>query len=348
MPVSLLPASAAAFAPRSAPTVVLNTRPEPWLTQALKRINRIKRPLNSAAQHQRCLTETLSGPNAIWHLCSIALPKAPASELRDDENLLVQALFNYQILHVEAYVVHVDMVAHHEVAFKLTTETIESLVEYHDEIHCVDVAASTGTWPDKELHVKKMKEDFVQSINKFVYRTGMRALEGLEDDGAGELLEGRSEQVRDIVTRLFGTLTPPPPPPQLYDQVRMGPYLHPSDLIWWQPAPVMAVRTHMTPVEPWRILPSTPSPTNSCAESLASWTSVPINETHLPSPAPSFSQPLFTSAPFYSSPPTCAPVPALPLPSLLAHSSCGPSAALAGYGYGMGLHDFAPQYTTQV
>ncbi|TKA28066.1 hypothetical protein B0A49_13971, partial [Cryomyces minteri] len=51
MPIQLLPASAAAFAPRSAPTVVLSSKVEPWLTQTLKRINRVKRPLNSVPQH---------------------------------------------------------------------------------------------------------------------------------------------------------------------------------------------------------------------------------------------------------------------------------------------------------
>ena len=32
----------------------------------------------------------------------------------------MEALFNYQLLHVEAYVVHIDMVSQNEVAFKLT------------------------------------------------------------------------------------------------------------------------------------------------------------------------------------------------------------------------------------
>ena len=56
-------------------------------------------------------------------------PKAPDAELRKDSNPLIEALFNYQILYIEAYVVHVDMVSQNEVAFKLTPETIEALVE---------------------------------------------------------------------------------------------------------------------------------------------------------------------------------------------------------------------------
>jgi hypothetical protein len=166
--MTLLPASAAAFAPRSAPIVVL------------KRINRIRRTLNSVPQHTRYLTETLSLPTSIWSLCSIMLPKAPGSELREDPSPLVEALFNYQVLHVEAYVVHVDMVSRNEVAFKLTLETIGSLVEYHKKIFSVDTAAATWNWSEKEVQLKKLQEDLVQAANKFVYRTNALALEGLE------------------------------------------------------------------------------------------------------------------------------------------------------------------------
>ena len=70
------------------------------------------------------------------------LPKAPEAELRKDQDPLIEALFNYQVIYVEAYVVHVDMVSQNEVAFKLTPETIESLVEYHKDVHSVDTAAS--------------------------------------------------------------------------------------------------------------------------------------------------------------------------------------------------------------
>lgn len=241
MPLALLPASAAAFSARSSPNVVLNSKPEPWLTQTLKRINRIKRPLNNVTQHQRCLTETLSGPNAIWTLCSLMLPKAPESELRRDDNPLVEALFNYQLMHVEAYVVHVDMVSQNEVAFKLTPETIESLVEYHKDIFSVDTAARTWSWSEKEQQLKKLHDDFVQAINRFVFRTNCQALEGLEEDGAGELLQGRAEEAKNQIMGLFLPLLPPPPPRQV-DVVRQAPIL-PSSTgadVWWQQPPTLA------------------------------------------------------------------------------------------------------------
>ncbi|KAF2816791.1 uncharacterized protein BDZ99DRAFT_1496 [Mytilinidion resinicola] len=344
MPIQLLPASAAAFAPRSAPTIVLNNKVEPWLTQTLKRTNRVKRPLNSVPQHYRCLTETLSGSGAIWTLCSIMLPKAPDAELRKDHNPLIEAMFNYQLIHIEAYVVHVDMVSQHEVAFKLTPETIEALIEYHKDIYSVDVSASTWNWAEKEAQLKKLQEEFVQAANRFVFRTGSRALEGMEEDGAGELLDGRGEDVKNSIMGLFLPLLPPPP--RIVDVVRPAPLLpsSPGGVNWWQPTQHVPP-PHPAPVESWRVLPSTPSPTiATCSEQQQTfWTTVGFNDIQLPSPTPSFSQPFYTSSHYHSPPMATAPIPNLPLPSVLAQQ-CGSSAMHTGYsGFGWG-NEFAPQY----
>lgn len=329
MPPQLLPASAAAFAPRaSSVNVVLSSRVEPWLTQTLKRINRIKRPLNSVPQHQRCLTETLSSPNAIWTLTSLMLPKAPESELRKDPNPLVEAIFNYQLIYVEAYIVHVDMVLRNEVAFKLTPDSIESLIEYHKDIHCVDIAANTYNWSEKEQQVKKLHEEFIQAINKFVYRTHVSALEGLEEDGAGELLCGKSEEVKNSIMGLFLPLLPPPP--RIVDVVRPHPLLpsSPAGANWWSQSNI--TNPIPAPVESWRVLPSSPNTTSS-TESSSLWAT--LNELQLPSPAPSFSQPYTTSGMFFSSPQVTAPITPLPLPSMLATQQCGVSVGYGGFGW---------------
>ncbi len=346
MPISLLPASAAAFAPRSAPNVVLNTKVEPWLTQTLKRVNRVKRPLNSVTQHYRCLTETLAGAGAIWTLCSIMLPKAPDSELRRDSNPLVEALFNYQLLHIEAYVVHVDMVSQHEVAFKLTPETIEALVDYHKDIYSADVSASTWAWAEKEAQLKKLQEEFVQAINRYVFRTGVRALEGLEEEGAGELLDGKSEEVKNAIMGLFHPLLPPPP--RIVDVVRPAPTLpsSPPNNSWWH-SPQSVPQSQPPQNDSWRMLPSSLSPTVSTASEPQSsfWTTMGM-DVQLPSPAPSFSQPYTTAGSFFSSPQCSAPIPALPLPSVLAQQ-CGSSAMNTGFGgFAWSYNDFAPQYAT--
>jgi len=352
MPIQLLPASAQAFAPRSAPNIVLNSKVEPWLTQTLKRINKIKRPLNSVPQHMRCLTETLAGEAAIWSLTSLMLPKAADSELRKDDNPLMEALHNYQLVHIEAYVVHVDMVSQYEVAFKLTTDTIEALVDYHKDIYSVDVSANTWSWPEKDAQLKKMQEEFVQAANRFVFRTGARALEGLEEEGAGELLEGRSEDVKSQIMNLFLPLLPPPP--------RIVDVIHPAPLIqnqsaavggWWQPAQQL-MTPHPAPIDSWQVLPSTPSPTaTTCSDGPSNgfWHDNSFNNAQLPSPTPSFSLP-YTSAPtnFYSSPECMAPLPAIPLPSMLPHH-CGNDFGMGGFndfGWNQGLYQ--PQYAAMI
>ncbi|KAI6816038.1 hypothetical protein KC332_g615 [Hortaea werneckii] len=351
MPLQLLPASAQAFAPRSAPTIVLNTKVEPWLTQTLKRINKIKRPLNSVPQHFRCLTETLGGPSAIWQLASLMLPKAPEAELRKDSNPLIEGLFNFQLIHIEAYVVHVDMVSQYEVAFKLTPETIDSLIDYHRDIYSVDASSSTWTWPEKEAQVKKMQEEFVQAVNKFVFRTGVRALEGLEEDGAGELLDGRSEDVKSSIMNLFQPLLPPPP--RIVDVFHPAPLLPSNNVAggWWAPTQELTP-VQPTPMDQWKVLPSTPSPTTtSCSDGQTNpfWQDpIHMNSVQLPSPTPSFSQP-FTSAPTnsYSSPECFAPIPSFP--SMLP-TNCGTDLGMGGFNdFGWGQsNNFAPQYATPV
>ncbi|KAI1610278.1 hypothetical protein EDD36DRAFT_321087 [Exophiala viscosa] len=353
MPTILLPASAAAFAPRSDCNVVLNTKAEPWLTATLKRVNKIKRPLNSVPQHTRCLTETLSSANAIWHLCSLMVPKAPESELRTDSNPLVEALFNYQLIHVEAYVVHVDMVSQNEVAFKLTSDTIESLVEYHKDIFSVDTSAKTWTWSEKEQQLKKLQEEFVQAANKFVYRTNVHALEGMEEEGAGELLCGRSDEVRAAITGLYVPLLPPPP--RIVDVVRPTPLLPSSTGAeqWWHSQHMQVM--HPAPVEAWKIIPSSPSPVSSCDSNPHMWTSVGVHDIQLPSPTPSFSQPYtsaaygapqYYSAPAYSAPVTTSSFAALPLPSMLTqHQPCSTTAGLSAFGWDR-YQEYAMPYAT--
>jgi hypothetical protein len=137
MPPQLLPASAAAFKPRASSVhVVLGSKVERWVTDILRHVAHVKRLGKSVQEHQRCLTEILSSPHAIWMLSSIMMPKAPDADLWKDSNPLVEALFNYKTIHIEAYIVHVDLVLQNEVAFKLTPDSIESLIEYHRDDRC--------------------------------------------------------------------------------------------------------------------------------------------------------------------------------------------------------------------
>ncbi|KAL2258127.1 hypothetical protein VTK26DRAFT_8690 [Humicola hyalothermophila] len=333
MPPQLLPASAAAFAPRaSSVNVVLGSKVEPWLTQTLKRINKIKRPLNSVPQHQRCLTETLSSPNAIWTLASLILPNAPDSELKKDSNPLIEAVVNYQMIHIEAYIVHVDMVLRNEVAYKLVPETIEALIEYHKDVHCINAKANTYDWSEKEQQCKKLHDDFVHAINKFVFRTHVSALEGLEEEGAGELLGGKSEEVKNSILGLLKPLLPPPP--RVVDVVRQPPLLPSSPAgapIWSQASPPT---TMPAPVESWKILPSSPAVSSASGDSSTPiWATMGMGEVQVtPSPPPAFTQPYSTAGLFYGSPLVTSPVPQLPLPSMLA-PQCGVSVGYNSFGW---------------
>ncbi|KAL8325976.1 hypothetical protein RB597_008997 [Gaeumannomyces tritici] len=286
MAQQLLPASAAPSAPRAASVnVVLGSKVEPWLTQTLKRINRVKRPLNSVPQHQRCLTETLSSPNAIWTLASLTLPKAPDPVLKKDPDPLVEAVLDYQLVHIEAYIAYVDMVLRNEVAYKLTPDTIEALIECHKDFHCVNTKASTYDWAEKEQRCKKLHNEFIQAINKYVFRTHVSALEGLEEEGAGELLNGKSE---DVKTAIMGLMKP------------LLPSLPVGISTWSQPT----IPTSLpAPVESWRVLPSSPGVVSTTAGSNYSiWATMVMTECQLPSPTPPFSQP-FSSARYICSSP---------------------------------------------
>lgn len=325
MPVQLLPASAAAFAPRaSSVNVVLGSKVEPWLTQTLKRVNKVKRPLNSVPQHQRCLTETLSNKNAIWTLASLILPKFPDAEMPTDP---MEHLWANQLVHIEAYIVHVDMVLRNEVAYKLTTDTIAALVEYHEKVYMVDAKASTSDWSNKDHQAKKLHEDYVQAINKFVFRTHVSALEGLEEEGAGELLAGKSDEVKINLLNLWKPLVAPPP--RMVEVIRQ-PTLLPSSPVnnnMWAAHP-----QNLPAVEPWRMLSSSPSVASSMSPEMnqtAVWGNINMAEMQLPSPPMSMVHPQSTAGFFYSTAPVTAPIPAVPLPSMYAPNQCGVSFGMA-------------------
>ncbi|KAI5853445.1 hypothetical protein BZA05DRAFT_29360 [Tricharina praecox] len=327
MPALLLPNTASPFAPRSSPTIVLNTKVDPWLTATLKRINRIKRSLNSVPQHMKCLTETLSQQSAIWNLCTLMVPKAPASQLDRHDNPLVEAFARFELLHVQAYVVHIDLVLSHEVAFKLTKDTIDDLCEYHKDIYLVDQTDTTWPWTEKEAQVKKLHDEFHQAVNKYVYRTDAIALEGLEDDGAGELLCGRSEDVKAQVLALFYPLMPPPP--RVVDVVRPVAQMLPSNPgNWWNPSPVPSNAPPPPPVESWKILPSSPIEDNSPVSSSGGFPTIWGPTTGYDMPVTCSPGPQYTQAPTTLS----MSIPQLPLPSMVAQQ-CSVGSGFGGFGW---------------
>jgi len=203
MPSQILPRTAAAFAPRSPPKIVLGDKVEPWLTQTLKRANKIRRPLHTIRQHITCLIELLGGDDAIWDLTTLIHSRDPETLFNQDQDVDMPLLSLYSMVHVQAYIVHVDMISQNEVAFKLTQESIDSLIEYHRDVFIVDASAEMTNDAMKESQLEKLRNDFVQSINRFVFRTDVHALEELDSDGAGELINGQSELVKEVIMKLF-------------------------------------------------------------------------------------------------------------------------------------------------
>jgi hypothetical protein len=117
----------------------------------------------------------------------------------------------YQTIHIEAYVVYVDMAYANTVAFKLTPETIDTLVKFHRDVYSVYAWLSTWEWSGKENQLRKLQEQFIRDVNKFIFHTDALALEGIEEDGAGELLGGRSDVAKAMVRSLFIPLQSPHP-----------------------------------------------------------------------------------------------------------------------------------------
>jgi hypothetical protein len=213
------------------------------------------------------------------------------------------------------------------------------------------VSANTWPWAEKEAQLKKLQEEFVQAVNRYVFRTGARALEGLEEDGAGELLDGRSEQVKDAITGLFQPLLPPPP--RIVDVVRPQTLLpsSPAAGSFWHPAQQIQ-QPHPQPVESWKVLPSTPSPTlASCTSETQPtfWSTMGLNDIQLPSPTPSYSQP-FTTSQYYSPPQAVATVASLPVSnSSIIAQQCSAAVSAPGFGpFDWSSTAFAPNYATAI
>jgi hypothetical protein len=306
------------------------------------------------------------------------VPRAPDSQLESHSNPLSDALFRYQFIHIQAYVVHIDLVLSHEIAFKLTPESIASLVEYHKAIYMIDQTESTWHWTEKDAAVKTMHEDFVQMANKYVFRTDKIALEGIEDDGSGELLCGQSEEVKNAVLGFFLPLLPPPP---RVVEVRapMTPTIpsSPGAGGWWAPTP--PIHGQIAPVESWKVLPSSipastasPSPVSISSASLPNiWAmnelqgnatyggnDLGVSSSMMMSTAGQQAPLMAASSSWWNNPhsspemmhqqmpfltTSASLIPQLPLPSLLA-PSCGTSMGFGGFGWDTGR--FADYATT--
>ena len=131
---NLLPSSARAFAPRSTTRILLKPEVSPWLTGILERTNQNKVSQRDSTRQTNRLVKILSSNSAIWTLCAIYLRSDPDPMLPGKEIPLASSC---QMIRIKAYVVYVDMVSKDEISFKLTPDTIDALVSFHQNIFLV-------------------------------------------------------------------------------------------------------------------------------------------------------------------------------------------------------------------
>lgn len=72
------------------------------------------------------------------------------------------------------------------------------------------MSSSTWNWPEKESQLEELQEEFIQAVHKYIFKADSYALGWLEEDGAGELVGGRSEKVKNNILALFLPLVPQP------------------------------------------------------------------------------------------------------------------------------------------
>ncbi|KAL6353670.1 hypothetical protein LRP88_12983 [Fusarium phalaenopsidis] len=211
------------------------------------------------------------------------------------------------------------MVLRKEVAYKLTKDTIDALAKHHKKVYCVNVA-NTCDWPDRKQWCKKLHEYFIQEINKIVFRTHVSALEGLEEGGTGELINGKSEEVKGKILSLIKH-----PRPRVGD-VTQQTSVFPEDNAWLQ----HGMQSSQLPVELWGVPPSSssvasPASTDNCLVCVSMAQSNPA-------PAPAFTQPHPTTSLSYNSPQETALIPTMPLSGISAAAQCGVSMAMSEMG----------------
>lgn len=156
---SLLPSSARAFAPRSTTRVLLKTQVSPWLTGILERTNQNKISRRDSSRQANCLVNLLSSNSAIWTLCTIYLRSDPNPMPQGKEIPLANSC---QMIRIKAYVVYVDMVSKDEISFKLTPDTIDALVSFHQNFFLVNANAILSSWPERKIQLRKLQEDFAR------------------------------------------------------------------------------------------------------------------------------------------------------------------------------------------
>lgn len=201
----LLPASAKLSIARSTP-IVVSCLGNKWLANLLKRLKKIHQRYDKVMEHRTILADILGGSEAIWILSSIMLPAVPDVESLEHSDQSIESTTKSRIIHIRGKVLYVDLLDCQEVCFKLTDETIEALLGYHDEVHCTNLKTKGIDYNDVEARLEKAKNEYHRAIHAFIFRTKKQCLQEMQDDGSGELSFGRPRKAKTAIMALFKPL----------------------------------------------------------------------------------------------------------------------------------------------
>ena len=196
----LLPASARPLVRRQPPAIDLGPALDAWIVEILERANKCRRKMETISQCNELLQDVLGSPHAHWLLASVLFPvERPESKeqewTRQPEDL--------HLIHITGLVLYVDMSTHHEIAFKISSCTQTQLIRLH-EIKCLSY---NGRVPSdckgREEHYSSLNKAFARTVDSAVFHASVSELNNMEDDGSGELLEGRPGVVREAIDEMM-------------------------------------------------------------------------------------------------------------------------------------------------
>ena len=160
-------------------------------------------PLETLGHHHDCLEDAYMRYGDTWTIASLMLTLPANPKASEHPGFPLQTAYDYQLIHVEAYIVSVDLVSRNEVAFKLTQHTVDQLVEYHRRIYSPPLSAAAWNCSPNEVRFKGMQDRFELAMSEFTFCAHVHALEGPEEDGAGEVVEGLPGVVKAEILDLF-------------------------------------------------------------------------------------------------------------------------------------------------
>lgn len=185
MVVPLLPASAAPFKPRARTSVIADED----LTLAklvLEKVHPKNSRLRTVRRYELALAEVLSSEAAIWTLAFFTVPvklycdsAAPGSYVD-------------QRIPIKAYAAVVDLTCEKKVTFKLTPETIDALVQQHENFF--------------STHEHSI---FIQNVNSYVLTTRSDVLSEIGCTGGGTLPEQNRMSAEAAIWTLWHFSLPP-------------------------------------------------------------------------------------------------------------------------------------------